>query len=404
VRIYPFFVYLCSMIHRELRLKIEQLRDKFPVLVVTGPRQSGKTTLLRALYPDLPYVSLEELDNRTMATDDPRGFLSNYQNGAILDEVQRTPEIFSYIQGIVDTQPAHFVLSGSHNFQLLENISQTLAGRSALLVLLPLSFSELNTAGSSFENYAEFILSGFYPRLHVKGIEPEDFFPSYIATYLEKDVRLIKNIENLHSFSRFIQLCAGRIGHPLNLSSLAADAAISPNTAKKWLSVLEAGYIIFLLKPYHENFNKQIIKSPKLYFYDTGLACSLLGLENVGQVNTYYQRGALFENLVIADIMKQYANLGKRPRIFFWQSKTKHEIDLLIEYGGKIFPIEIKSGLTRHEHFLKNIAYWQKLNDDPGIPAVAIYGGDDDFKSKHGLYLSWRNISNIFNILDKSAF
>lgn len=380
------------------------MREKFPVVVVTGPRQSGKTTLLKMLFPLLPYVNLEEIDNRQLAINDPRGFLRNFPDGAILDEVQQTPDLFSYLQGIVDSQPVHFVLSGSHNFLLLERISQTLAGRSAILNLLPLSLAEMESAKLAFGSYEEYIWHGGYPRLHHKNIQPEDFFPSYISTYLEKDVRLIKNIENLSSFSRFTQLCAGRIGQPLNLTALAMDAGIAPNTAKQWISVLEAGYILFLVRPYHKNFNKQVIKAPKLYFYDTGLACSLLGLESAGQVNTYYQKGALFENLIIADIIKQYTNLGKKARVFFWQSKTHHEIDLLIEHAGKVYPIEIKSGLTRQEYYFKNIVYWQKLNEDSDIPATVIYGGDDDFQSGHGLYLSWRNAGAILAQLDKFAF
>jgi len=293
------------MIPRESATIIRKLRKQFPVITLTGPRQSGKTTLLQYLYHDIPYASLEDIDVRTAALNDPRGFLTNFPEGAVLDEIQRTPELFSYIQGIVDkNKKAHFVLSGSQNFLLLENISQTLAGRSAILKLLPFSISELQNEKLVPDTYEQLIFTGMYPGIYDRDIGPEYFYPSYISTYVERDVRQIKNIENLNSFSNFLQLCAGRTGQVVNINSLATDAGISPNTARSWLSILEASFIIYFLQPYYENFNKRIIKSPKLYFYDTGLVCSLLGIRSADQVRTFHSKGALFENLIITDLIK----------------------------------------------------------------------------------------------------
>jgi predicted AAA+ superfamily ATPase len=306
------------MINREIASIIIKLRRQFPVITLTGPRQSGKTTLLKSIYTDFPYVSLEDIDIRKNAINDPRGFLTNFPHGAVLDEVQRAPEIFSYLQGIVDSnKDIHFVLSGSQNFLLLQNITQSLAGRAAILKLLPFSISELHAEKIVFENYEEIIFKGLYPGLYDRDIEPNYFYPSYISTYIERDVRQIKNIENLNSFSNFLRLCAGRTGQIINLNSLAVDAGISPNTAKSWLSILEASFIIYYLQPYYKNFNKRITKSPKLYFYDTGLACSLLGIDSVEQVKTYHSKGTLYENIIITELVKNNLHRGENPRFFY---------------------------------------------------------------------------------------
>ena len=284
------------MIERTLTSKMIALARKFQVITLTGPRQSGKTTLVRAAFPALPYTSLEEPDIRQFALTDPRGFLSNYPNGAILDEIQNVPELFSYIQGIVDNNSEiQFILTGSSNFLLMEKISQTLAGRTAVLHLLPFSLKELEPSTWHYENL---IFKGQYPRIYDRTLAPTDFYPSYIQTYVERDVRLVTNIGNTNSFIQFTRLCAGRIGQLLNYSSLANDAGISPNTAKAWLSILESSYILYRLQPYHRNFNKRLVKSPKLYFYDTGLACSLLGIRDEDQVSLHYLKGSLFENLI----------------------------------------------------------------------------------------------------------
>ncbi len=381
------------MIPRESTAIISKLRKQFPVITLTGPRQSGKTTLLKSIYTDIPYASLEDIDLRNAALEDPRGFLGNFPEGAVLDEIQRTPELFSYIQGIVDTnKKIHFVLSGSQNFLLLENISQSLAGRAAILKLLPFSISELQNEKLVPDSYEQLIFKGMYPGIYDRDIDPEFFYPSYISTYIERDVRQIKNIENLNSFSNFLQLCAGRTGQVVNLNSLASDAGISPNTVKSWLSILEASFIIYFLQPYYENFNKRIIKSPKLYFYDTGLVCSLLGISSANQVNTYHSKGALFENLIITDLIKTRLHKGANPKFYYWQNKTKQEIDLIIDKPEGPVPYEIKSGKTMNDNFFANLKYWQKLTGEKPENLNVIYGGDTNLKISIGNYISWKNL------------
>lgn len=383
------------MIERILVNKMLELRGKFPVITLTGPRQSGKTTLLKSIYTDIPYVNLEDIDVRIFAMNDPRGFLSNYPNGAILDEAQRVPELFSYLQGIVDEKQVHFVLSGSQNFLLLQNISQSLAGRTAILKLLPFSLSELENASISFDDYEDCIFRGMYPRIYDKSIDPKDFYPSYISTYIERDIRQIKNIENLFSFTTFLQLCAARTGQLINLNSLAIDAGISPNTAKAWLSVLEASYILYFLQPHHKNFNKRLVKTPKLYFFDTGVVCSLLGIENATQLRTHFHKGAIFENFVVNEFIKYRLNQGQKENCFFWQNNVKKEIDLLVESNGKILPYEIKSSKTIQDRFLDNLRYWQKMTGDYDQNLNVIYGGDIDFKTSKDNFNSWRNLNSL---------
>jgi hypothetical protein len=386
------------MIDRILKNKILELRDKFPVLTLTGPRQSGKTTLLKAIYTDIPYVNLEDIDVRNFAIKDPRGFLSNYPKGAVFDEAQRVPQLFSYIQNIVDEKDIHFVLSGSQNFLMLENITQTLAGRATVLKLLPFSLKELEPV-VNYPDYENYIHTGSYPRIFDKNIDPVDFYPSYISTYIERDVRQIKNIENLNSFIQFIHLCAGRTGQLLNINSLATDAGISPNTAKAWLSVLEASYILYFLQPYYKNFNKRISITPKLYFYDTGLACSLLNIESSDQLRTHYHKGALFENFIINEFIKYRLNLGLQPNYYYWQNKEKKEIDLLIERASETTPIEIKSGKTMQQSFTKNLQYWKKLTGDANKTMHVIYGGDNDFSSSQDKFISWKNLNPLIETI-----
>jgi predicted AAA+ superfamily ATPase len=384
------------MIPREIAPIIIKLRNQFPVISLTGPRQSGKTTILRYIYDDLPYVSLEEIDIRNSALNDPRGFLKNFPLGAVLDEVQRTPDLFSYIQGIVDAnREAHFVLSGSSNFLLLQNISQSLAGRAAILKLLHFSMSELEGRVIDDSSYEQLIYKGLYPGLYDRGIDPAHFYPSYISTYIERDVRQIKNIDDLTRFSNFLQLCAGRVGQILNITSLAVDAGISPNTAKSWLSILEASYIILFLQPYYKNFNKRITKSPKLYFYDTGLACSLVGIYSAAQVKTYHSKGALFENFIINELIKSYLHQGMNPRLYFWQNKTKREVDLVIDHPEGPVPYEIKSGMTMNDSYFTNLKYWQKVSGDLSGELNVIYGGDTNLNVKLGNFISWRSLKDI---------
>ena len=381
------------MIERTLASKITSLAHKFQVITLTGPRQSGKTTLVRATFPALPYVSLEEPDIRQIALTDPRGFLSNYPNGAILDEIQNTPELFSYIQRIVDeNRQIHFILTGSSNFLLMEKISQTLAGRTAVLQLLPFSFQELEPLAESYENL---IFKGQYPRIYDRDISPTDFYPSYIQTYVDRDVRMIKNIGDINAFIQFTQLCAGRIGQPLNYASLANDAGISPNTAKSWLSILESSYILYRLQPYHRNFNKRLVKSPKLYFYDTGVACSLLGIREQEQVNSHYLKGSLFENLILNEFIKRSFNQGENRQPYYWQYNHGKEIDCLLVNGEKVTAVEIKSGKTLSTSYFENLKYWRSLAALPESQEYVVYGGDQSMQTSAGTLISWKDLDRI---------
>ena len=388
------------VIARNISAKIMSLREKYPVITITGARQTGKTTLIKTLYPDLPYVNLEDLDNRAMAADDPRGFLSNFPNGAVIDEAQQEPKLFSYIQQLVDEKDIHFVLSGSQNFQLMQNITQSLAGRTAIFTLMPLSYDELKTAGFSFNNFEDLVFQGAYPRLYDKNIAPQDFYPYYITTYVERDIRQIKNIENLGAFINFLQLCAGRIGQVINLNALSNDAGISPNTVKAWLSVLEASYILYLFRPHYQNFNKRLIKSPKIYFYDTGLACSLLQIQSSAQLQSHFLKGGLFENFIINETKKYYYNKGIKPQLYFWQSKEKKEIDILLDKGDALYPFEVKSAKTRNQSLLANLKYWDKLNNTMPEFLNLIYGGEGDFKTGSGNFVSWRNLCTLLDKIE----
>ncbi|MDZ7876132.1 MAG: ATP-binding protein [Saprospiraceae bacterium] len=380
------------MIERTLVSKLIEMREKYPVLFLTGPRQSGKTTLLGRVFNDLPYFSLEEPDIRRFVLNDPRGFLSNLPKGAILDEAQNAPELFSYIQTIVDQKTdVQFVLSGSQNFLLSNQISQSLAGRTSVQKLLPFSLRELKNGDFSPNSLDDLLFCGGYPRLYDKKINPLDFFPSYIETYVQRDVRLLKNINDLNRFIQFIGLCAGRNGQILNLQSLGNDAGISVNTAKNWLSVLQASYIVFLLPPYHANFNKRIIKTPKLYFYDTGLVASLLGLRRKEDLVNSPFRGALFENFVILEYLKANWHQGLPMEAWFWQNHSGREIDLLVKSANDFKAYEIKSGQTFNPSFFNNLVYWQGLSGEKAENCAVVYGGDYSFNTSNGQLIGWRD-------------
>lgn len=378
------------MIKRTLSGHIRKLSKKFPVISVTGPRQSGKTTLLRMTFPEYTYVSLENPDVLDFAQTDPRGFFARFSEKCILDEIQRAPHLFSYLQQIVDerNEPGMVMISGSQNFLMAERIAQSLAGRVAVLNLLPFSFEELLSVKGATRQLDALLFSGGYPRLFDARIDPVDYYPNYCATYVERDVRLIKNITDLTAFQRFLKLCSGRIGGLLNLSSLGNDCGISHNTALAWLSVLEASFIVFLLPPHHGNFNKRLVKSPKLYFYDTGLACSLLGIRNATDLETHSMRGHLFENMVISEFLKYRVHRGRQADLFFWRDKTGNEIDCIIESGQEVIPVEIKAGHTINEDFFKGLAYFNKLRNGSG--GYVIYGGSDSQPRSAGSVLGWR--------------
>jgi uncharacterized protein len=381
------------MIARSIEKKIRHLLTKYPIVTLTGPRQSGKSTLLRNSFGNYEYVSLEDPDKLLLAKEDPRLFLSNFHGKTIIDEIQKLPELFSYIQTYVDTinKTGMYLLSGSHNFLLMERISQTLAGRTAILKLLPFSYNELTNGKIAYKEIDKLLYTGGYPRIYDKKIAPHEFYPFYIQTYVERDVRLMKNITDSSLFIRFLKLCAGRIGQLLNLSSLANDCGISQPTAQAWMSVLEASYIIFLLKPHSNNYRKRLVKSPKLYFYDTGLACSLLGLNSEKQLAHHYIRGSLFENWIILEYIKRSYNHASEPNIFFWRDNTGNELDLLIDNASGIQAVEIKSGLTFSTDFYKGLNYWQKLSNANDKQKTLVYGGDKSQATRNGRLISWKD-------------
>lgn len=374
------------MIKRIIEDVLKNLANQYPVVTITGPRQSGKTTLIRNVFANKQYVNLESPDIRQFAVNDPKGFLAQYNN-AILDEIQRAPELLSYIQPIVDEnkEQGQFIITGSQQFEVLNNISQSLAGRTALLKLLPFSISEIkNIVDVSLTN--KLIYTGFYPRIYDMNLDPHQAIGDYIVTYVERDIRQLISIKDLNLFEKFLKLCAGRIGQLLNFQGLANDVGVSHTTVKSWISILEASYIIFLLPPWYNNFSKRLVKSPKLYFYDVGLASYLLGIENEKQVFRDPLRGNLFENLVVAEVLKYRFNKGKKSNLYFYRDSTGLEIDLIYETGRNIYPIEIKSGATISEDFFKNLTKFIKF-DRLDIPygGAIFYGGNEiqertDFK------------------------
>lgn len=384
------------MIQREITKKLLEISNYYQIITVTGPRQSGKTTLIKDVFKELPYVLLETPDIRQRAQEDPKSFLSNYSKGAIFDEIQNVPELFSYLQGIIDENSAiKFVLSGSQNFLLLEKVNQTLAGRTGILKLLPFSTDELKDSNHWNENPLEFVFKGMYPRIYDRGIPPELFYSDYIQTYVERDVRSIKNIGSLSSFSRFLSLCAGRIGQLLNIDSLASDVGIASNTAKEWLSILEASYIIYTLKPHHKNFNKRLVKRPKLYFYDTGLACNLLQINSVNELDMHFAKGNLFENFILTELLKKRFNNAKTSNLYFWRDHHGKEIDCILEKANSLVPIEIKSSKTYQKEHFKNMNYWNKLSDNSKENSYLVYSGNESDHLAYGNLMSWKHLNKI---------
>ena len=351
------------IVDRRIVVHLKEMLEKFPVVSLTGPRQSGKTTILRSAFSEYKYFNLERIDIREMISADFLGFLKEAGTKVIFDEAQNLPELFSYIQVVSDERRLNgqYILSGSQSFLLNNHISQSLAGRVSVNVLLPFDIRELSVIGDF--DPAQLIINGFYPRIYDQKIKPSDFYPSYLQTYIERDIRTLRSVENLQTFSRFLGLCAGRTGQIVNLSSLANDAGVSVNTVKAWLSLLESSYIIYLLQPYHRNFNKRLIKSPKLYFYDTGVVSSLLRINDPAMLSTHYLYGALFENLVISEIIKSQVHRGERPSVWYWRESNGQEIDCIVDRGdNRIDALEIKAGQTFTSEYLKN------LKDFPGKP------------------------------------
>lgn len=357
--------------------------------------------MAKAVFNKHAYVSLENYDTREFASTDPRRFFDAYKNefGIILDEIQNVPELLSYIQTFVDEKhrPGYVIVTGSHNILLNEAISQTLAGRITIITLPPLSISELTNSSILPATIEELTFKGCYPRIYAHNLDPHTWYLDYTETYVERDARKISHVHDLIIFQRFIRLCAGAIGRPLNVASLANDCGIDQRTAKSWLSVLEASYIIFLLQPYHGNFNKRLIKSPKIYFYDTGLACALLDIQSHDQLHTHYMRGGLIESLIISDIFKHYYNQGSRPRnVYFWRDQTGHEIDCIIEQGKDLIPVEIKAGSTIGSDCFSGLTFWADLTGQSSPIGYVIYGGTHKQVRSQGTVLSWQNIDALF--------
>lgn len=382
------------MIKRAISEKILQLAGKYPVVSVTGPRQSGKTTLVRDIFPEYRYVSLERPTDRALAEEDPEAFLQGYEKGIIIDEAQYVPRLFSYIQVLADERKRNgeFVLTGSQHFLFMEKIAQSLAGRVAVFNLLPFSYEEIKNTPWSNQDYEYYIFNGFFPRLYDQDIAPTDYYPNYIQTYTERDVRQLVNISDLSAFQRFLQICAGRIGQLVNLSQIGTDLGIDHKTVSRWLSILQTGFQAFLLQPYFENFNKRILKTPKLYFYDTGLACSLLGIQNREQLDTHFAKGALFENFIIVELMKQFFNKGIRPQFYFWRDSSGHEVDLLVDFGGMQFPIEIKSGRTLNSSFFDGLYYFNKVAGLDPRNGYLIYGGKESQNRSRANVRPWNHL------------
>lgn len=394
------------MIPRAITPTLRRAVSRYPVVTLTGPRQSGKTTLVRRVFPKHAYVSLEAPDERQFALEDPRGFLAQFTKPVVLDEAQRAPDLFSYIQTVVDerNRPGQFILTGSQNFLLMAKISQSLAGRCAVLHLLPFSQAELAGRRSRpVERLAgpiprrirppdsdlmTTLYAGFYPRIHDKKLPPHGWLANYVQTYVERDVRQIVAVGDLESFHRFVRLCAGRSGQLLNVAGLAADCGISHSNAGRWISVLEASFIITLLRPYYRNFGKRLIKSPKLYFLDTGLLCFLLQIRSAQDLLPHASRGPIFESFVVSEIVKNFENRGEPPRLHFWRDSQGHEVDVLVEAERRLLPIEIKSGQTVAKDFFDGLRYWRELTTATER-GVLLFGGDRAFQREGVNVIPW---------------
>ncbi|MCF7837495.1 MAG: ATP-binding protein [Candidatus Marinimicrobia bacterium] len=385
------------MITRNMESVLRQMAGSFKAVTITGPRQSGKTTLARMVFPDKPYLSLETPDVRRMALEDPRLLLGRHPAGCILDEVQRAPGLLSYLQEILDASsaPGRYILTGSQQFGLMEGITQSLAGRTGLLTLLPFAHDELERGGYASGTLEETLFKGGYPPLFDLGADPQQWLDGYLTTYVERDVRQALNVRDLTLFARFLALCAGSVGQLLNASRLGADCGLNHGTARQWLSVLEASYVVFRLAPHHRNFRKRLVKTPKLYFHDTGLVARLLGIEAPDQLLTHPLRGALFENWVVAELLKGRFNRGKKSNLYFWRDNVGLEVDVLMEAGGVLRPLEVKAGATLADDWLKSMAQWSALAGQRAAPGCLVYGGRDPWERGGVQIVPWRNVARL---------
>lgn len=382
------------MIERHIQPLLLRLARQYPVLTLTGPRQSGKTTLAKNVFPDKPYVSLEDPDVRAFADSDPRGFLANYPEGAILDEIQRAPTLPSYLQSMVDKNPhaGRYVLTGSQQFELMTQVSQSLAGRTAVLRLLPFTLAEVDTLRPNHNSLAKTILTGFYPRIHDRQLDPSRALADYFATYVQRDLRQLAAVHDLQRFERFVRLCAGRTGQLLNLSSLGNDAGVSHTTASAWIDLLQTSCLVYLLPPWHTNTSKRLVKTPKLYFYDTGLACWLLGLREPEQVHRDPLWGSLFENMVVMEALKDRLNQGESAQLFFYRDSEGHEVDLLLPVGGRMHAIEIKAGATVNPDYFKGLHRFAAKYPHACASGCVIYGGEHSQARSDWPVVSWQRL------------
>lgn len=389
------------MIQRDLQPHLIDVASRHPVVTLTGPRQSGKTTICRAAFPQMTYASLEPPDQQEYARTDPRGFLGRFLAGAVIDEIQRAPSLLSYIQESVDSNPApgRFILTGSQNLGLLAGVTQTLAGRSALLKLLPLAMAEVRRFPKPPQSLDEVLLTGGYPRIFDRNLPAAEWIASYVATYVERDVRQVLQVGDLLAFQTFLRMCAGRSGQLLNLSGLGAECGITHATARSWISVLEATYIAFRLPPLHVNIGKRLIKTPKLYFYDTGLLCYLLGIREPGQLELHPLRGAIFESWVASEIFKIYANRGETPSMFFYRDRSGTEVDFVIDRGSKILAVEVKAGRTPSSGYfsaldqLRHSLESKRATRSKPVHAIVVYGGEEAQKRSMGELLPWSGLA-----------
>jgi uncharacterized protein len=393
------------MLKRQIEHEIKKAAASYPIIALTGPRQSGKTTLVKDIFKKgYKYVNLEEIDNRSYAKSDPRAFLAEYQDGVIIDEAQLVPELFSYIQVISDEKntPGQFILTGSQNFLLLEQINQSLAGRVAIFHLLPFSIKELKQEKHNISSVNETLFKGFYPRIFFqKNLDPSNWYANYIKTYVEKDIRMIKNIHDLGTFQTFLKMCAARAGQLIDYTSIGNDCGITHNTAKQWINILEASFIVYKLNPYYKNFNKRLIKSSKLYFYDTGLLCYLLGIKSCEQLQSHYLRGGIFESFVISEIIKNQYNQNQDKDVYFFRDSNNHEIDCIFEKDDNLIPIEIKSSMTINNSFFNNFKYFEKIAKDSHLNKnYLIYAGDKNQKRSIANIITWKDLELICNELN----
>lgn len=382
-------------IPREIQPELEQMAQEYPVVTLLGPRQAGKTTLVKQVFLNKPYLNMESPETRLLAESDPKAFLANYPEGAVIDEVQRVPTLLSYIQVIVDVHKKNgmYILTGSHQLDLHEQISQSLAGRTALLNLLPLSLSELQQY-ETIKDVDQMLYAGLLPRVHSEKQQPTKAYRNYFQTYVERDVRKLINIKDLNAFHQFMTICASRVGQLLNYEDIGREIGLSNNTIKQWLSILQASYIVFLLQPYHANINKRLIKSPKLYFVEPGLAVYLLGIESAKQMHRDPLRGNLFENMIVLELIKKRYNQGLDPHLYFYRDQQKHEVDVIYKKANELIPIEIKSSQTFNKRFYKEINYFSQLFPEQCNQGYIVYAGDSSQK------IGWRTL---LNYLDTST-